>query len=65
MNRLAKGEYYFGRQITLDEIITSMENVTANDLYATGARLINPDRFTIVALGPVSPGADLFKLFGS
>jgi predicted Zn-dependent peptidase len=42
-----------------------MENVTANDLYATGAQVINPDRFTIVALGPVSPDADLFKLFGS
>ncbi|MGO9570130.1 MAG: M16 family metallopeptidase [Desulfomonilaceae bacterium] len=65
MNRLAKGEYYFGRQISLDEIITSMENVTASDLQATGEQVINSDRFTIVALGPVSPDTDLFNLFGS
>jgi predicted Zn-dependent peptidase len=64
MNRLAKGEYYFGRQIPLDEIISSLENVTPKDLKDTGEQIINSDRFTIVALGPVTPDTDLFKLFG-
>jgi predicted Zn-dependent peptidase len=65
MNRLAKGEYYFGRHIPLDEIITSMENVTPRDLHDAGEQVINSDRFTIVALGPVSADTDLFKLFAS
>jgi predicted Zn-dependent peptidase len=65
MNRLAKGEYYFGRHIPLDEIINSMENVSPSELRATGEQLINSDCFTIVALGPVSPDTNLFKLFGS
>ncbi len=65
MNRLAKSEYYFGRLIPLDEIISSLENVTPSDLHKTAEQLINPDRFTIVALGPVPTDTDLFKLFGS
>lgn len=65
MNRLAKGEYYFGRHIPLSEIINSLENVTTNDLHATGEELINSGRFTAVALGPVSPDIDLFRLFGN
>ncbi len=65
MNRLAKGEFYFGRHIPLDEIISSLENVTRNDLHATGEQVINSGRFTVVALGPVSPDTDLFSLFGS
>jgi predicted Zn-dependent peptidase len=65
MNRLAKGEYYFGRYVSLDEIIGSMEKVTANELCAIGEQIINSGRFTIVALGPVSPDTELFNLFAT
>ncbi len=63
MNRLAKGEFYFGRYIPLDEIIGSMEKVTATELQATAEQIINPERLTIVALGPVASDTDLFGLF--
>ncbi len=63
MNRLAKGEYYFGRYISLDEIINSIEAVTRRELVSVAEEMINTGRFTIVAVGPVSQDTDLFGVF--
>ena len=63
MNRLAKGEYYFGRHVKVDEIIESIEKVTSRDLSELAEEMFNAGRFTIVALGPLSGETDLLKLF--
>ncbi|HMK34705.1 MAG TPA: pitrilysin family protein [Desulfomonilaceae bacterium] len=63
MNRLAKGEYYFGRYISLAEIITSIESVTHDELVTVAEEMINARRFTIVAVGPISQETDLFGIF--
>lgn len=63
MNRLAKGEYYFDRYISLKEIIGAIEAVTAADLVRVAEDMINGGRLTIVAVGPVDQGTDLFGMF--
>jgi predicted Zn-dependent peptidase len=63
MNRLAKEEFYFGRHISLDEIIRSLEGVSLDELLDTAREIINPGRFTIVALGPVDGSVDVAGLF--
>lgn len=63
MNRLAKGEYYFGRHVGVEEIIGCLEAVTLNELRDTADWMINEGRFTIVAVGPVDKDTDLFGQF--
>jgi len=63
MNRLAKGEYYFGRYVPTEEIISAIERVTLDELKETARQIIDPERFTIVALGPVSESLDLKGMF--
>jgi predicted Zn-dependent peptidase len=59
MNRLAKGEYYFGRYISTEEIVTAIEGVTLADVVETAEEMIDPRKFTIVALGPLVGAMDL------
>lgn len=64
MNRLAKGEYFFGRYISLDEIINALEAVTAAELSEVAEEMINSGPMTIVALGPLDEKSDLGGMFG-
>lgn len=64
MNRLAKGEYFFGRYLSLNEIIDSLEAVTLRQLKETAEEIINSGGFTAVALGPLDEKEDLFGLLG-
>jgi len=61
MNRLAKGEYFFNRHITLDEVISTLEAVTAEQIRDTAEQMINSNGLTIVALGPVDESTDLLQ----
>jgi len=63
MNRLAKGEHYFGRYISLEEIIGSIEGVKLDQLASAAEETINSGPFSIVALGPVNEDGDLFRHF--
>jgi len=63
MNRLAKGEYYFGRYVSTEEIISAIEEVSLRDLQETAEEIIDPNRFNIVALGPVDGKLDLMGTF--
>jgi predicted Zn-dependent peptidase len=63
MNRLAKGEYYFGRHVGVQEIIECMEAVTIENLRETADWMIAEGRYTIVAVGPVAQDTDLFGYF--
>jgi predicted Zn-dependent peptidase len=62
MNRLAKGEYYFGRYMSLEEIIESLEKVTTAQLREAAREMIDPRCLAAVALGPIDEKADLFGL---
>ncbi len=63
MNRLAKGEFYFGRYVSLHEIIASLDQVTRDELADVCHAVINSGQFNLVALGPVQEDGDLFQIF--
>jgi predicted Zn-dependent peptidase len=52
MSKLARSEQYFGRQLTLDEIIAAVEAVRREDVRRLAAELLIPERITLVAIGP-------------
>jgi predicted Zn-dependent peptidase len=54
LGRMAKNEIYFGRRIEADEIIKSIDRVTAQDVLAVARTVIDPKRMTAVFLGPVN-----------
>lgn len=59
MNRLAKGEFYFGRYVPVDEVIQGFERVTVDELKAEASALFDSSAFTVVALGPLVEDTDL------
>ncbi|MDQ7782376.1 MAG: pitrilysin family protein [Desulfomonilaceae bacterium] len=63
MNRLAKGEFFFNRYITLDEMIAALEAVTADQLHELAENTISSQGLTMVALGPVDESIDLLRPF--
>jgi predicted Zn-dependent peptidase len=54
LGRMAKNELYFGRRVEADEIIQSIDRVTAADVLEVARTVINPDQLTAVFLGPVT-----------
>jgi predicted Zn-dependent peptidase len=56
MSRLAKNELHFGRDLPFEEIMSGLDAVTREDLAELADTIIRGDRFSLVALGPVSEG---------
>ena len=52
MNRLAKSEIYFDRFITLDELVESIDAVSADDIRNYSREFFNEDEFTETVLLP-------------
>ena len=52
MSKLARSEQYFGRQITLDEIIADVDAVRREDVRRLAEELLVPDRLALAAIGP-------------
>jgi len=52
MSKLARSEQYFGRQLTLDEIVADVEAVTGADVRRLATALFVPERLTLAAIGP-------------
>ncbi|MGH2349976.1 MAG: M16 family metallopeptidase [bacterium] len=52
MSKLARGEIYYRRQISLDEIVARIDAVTAADVLALAARFFRPERMAMAAIGP-------------
>ncbi len=52
MSKLARSEQYFGRQITLDEIIADVDAVQSEDVHRVAAELFDPGRVTLAGIGP-------------
>ena len=51
MGNLARQELYFGRFFTLDEMIESIEAVTAEQVQAVAQEFFDPDRIALTMLG--------------
>ncbi|MEW6137663.1 MAG: pitrilysin family protein [Thermodesulfobacteriota bacterium] len=64
MNRLTKGEYFFGRYVSVEEILEALEAVTLAELRELCDDMFSSNRFSVVALGPAPEDTDLFGLLG-
>lgn len=53
MSKLAKGEIYFGRSVTIDEIIENIEKVTPEEVSQLAEDIFNKDYFSLALLGNV------------
>lgn len=51
MGNLARQELYFGRFFTLDEMIDSIEAVTADEVQKVASEFFHPDRIALAMLG--------------
>jgi predicted Zn-dependent peptidase len=52
MTKLARSEQYFGRQITLDEILRDVDAVREDDVRRVAEELLVPDRLVLATIGP-------------
>jgi predicted Zn-dependent peptidase len=56
MGRLAKGLLYYGRPVPAAELLAQVEAVTADDVVTLAREILRPERFSLVALGPLPAG---------
>lgn len=68
MTKLARSEFYYGRQIELDEIIRRIDAVTPEAVRAEARAIFTPDQLAMAAIGPFRAqqelAADLERTFG-
>ncbi|MGI8671283.1 MAG: M16 family metallopeptidase [Luteitalea sp.] len=57
MTHLARQEMYFGRHVTLDEILAGVEAATSDDVRRVAAALFVPGTLGVTVLGPAGPSA--------
>ena len=51
MTRLARSEIYTGRYVPVDELIASVDRITADDVRRVAREILSRDRLCLVALG--------------
>jgi predicted Zn-dependent peptidase len=51
MSNLARQEMYFGRFFTLDEMVESVESVTAEDVQRIARTFFDPKQIALTVLG--------------
>ncbi|MBI4279436.1 MAG: insulinase family protein [Armatimonadetes bacterium] len=56
MSNLARSEIYFGRQISLDEIVAGGEAVEGQAVHRMAAQLLAPQNLAMAAIGPFRNG---------
>lgn len=54
MSRLARQEIYFGKYMSMDDIIKNVEKVTADQVQRLAQQVFNPDTISLAILGPLS-----------
>ncbi len=57
MTHLARQEMYFGRHVSLDEIIAGIERVTPDDVLRVAGDLFRQEAVGVTVLGPGGPAA--------
>ncbi|UCF79322.1 MAG: insulinase family protein [Candidatus Eiseniibacteriota bacterium] len=61
MTRLAKSEIYWGRYVSLDEVVSMIEGVDSEAVSRAAQAVLRPEKLSVVALGPC-PEKDLTGL---
>lgn len=54
MSRIARQEIYFGKYISIDDLLRSVENVTAEDIQRLARQIFTPENISLSILGPVN-----------
>ena len=54
MMRLAKNEYVFGRYISYEELVASLESVTIDGVVAIARETFHSQNVSLVTLGPLT-----------
>ncbi len=54
MSRLARQEIYFGKYLSMDDIIKGVEKVTAEQVQSLAQRLFRSENLSLTVLGPLS-----------
>ncbi|HEY4707040.1 MAG: zinc protease [Deltaproteobacteria bacterium GWA2_55_10] len=54
MMKLARDEIYFGRAVSVKEIVGEIDKVTLAEMKRSAAELLSPERITMTAIGKVS-----------
>lgn len=52
MNHIARDEYYFGRELTCDELIAQIDSITARDVRAAAERVFVPSKLSTLTFVP-------------
>jgi len=53
MVRLTKDEIYLSRYVSLDEVISSIDNVKEEDIASLAERFLNPNNYSMSIVGPI------------
>jgi predicted Zn-dependent peptidase len=54
MSRIARQEIYFGKYLSMDDIIKGVEKVTTDQVQRLAQQLFSPDNIALTVLGPLS-----------
>jgi predicted Zn-dependent peptidase len=54
MSRLARQEIYFGKYLSMDDIIKGVEKVTAGQVQSVAGQLFTPENISLAILGPLN-----------
>jgi len=54
MSRLARQEMYFGKYLSMDDIIKGVEKVTAGQVQRLAQQLFSREHISLTILGPLS-----------
>ena len=57
MTRIAKNELYFGKYITLEEVLDSIERVSREDILQLASMIFDPQEIFLAGLGPLEEAA--------
>ncbi len=63
IGRIVKGEIFYGRYISLDEIIHDIEKVTLKEIRDFASRIFKPGAYTATALGQIPNSMDILSYF--
>ena len=56
MTRIARNEIYFGKYITMEEVIDSIERIKGEDILELSSKIFGGHKLTVAGLGPLEQG---------
>ena len=56
MTRIARNEIYFGKYITMEEVIDSIERIKGEDILELSSKIFGGQKLTVAGLGPLEQG---------